>query len=101
MATDDGVVTETDDTPTDSEVVETGATAARELVLSRFETDEVRDLDVTVAFEDGVLEVDVYLDVPEPGTRDPDRVADDAALAARRAVDRLFEGDTDADTDGA
>jgi hypothetical protein len=54
----------------------------------------VRDVDVTVTFEDGILEVDVYLDVPDPGIRDPDQVADDAAVAARRAVDRLFaDGD--------
>ncbi len=94
-ATDDGPVAErsdpTDTAPDDETVVETGAAAARDLVFSRFDTDEVRDLDVTVRFEDDVLEVDVYLDVPDPGVRDPEQVADDAALAARQAVDRLFE----------
>lgn len=79
------------DTPDDETVVETGAAAARDLVFSRFDTDEVRDVDVMVRFENDVLEVDVYLDVPDPGVRDPELVADDAALAARRAVDRLFE----------
>jgi len=84
---DDG----SDAVPDDETVVETGAAAARDLVFSRFDTDEVRDLDVTVRFEDRVLAVDVYLDVPDPGVRDPEQVADDAALAARQAVDRLFE----------
>ena len=89
------MTTDSGDGPTDGDIVEAGATAAREFVLSRFDTDEIRDLDVTVTFEDGVLEVDVYLDVPDPGSRDPGQVADDAALTARRAVDRLFE-----ETDG-
>lgn len=95
-ATDHGSVDERSDdhaagAPDDETVVETGAAAARDLVFSRFDTGEVRDIDVTVRFEDDVLEVDVYLDVPEPGVRDPEQVADDAALAARQAVDRLFE----------
>jgi hypothetical protein len=42
---------------------------------------------VTVSYEDGVLEVDVYLDA-EGGN--PEQVADDAALAARGAVDDLL-----------
>jgi hypothetical protein len=78
-----------DGTPTDEEVVQTAARAAEDVVFSRFDVDEVDDLDVTVTFEDAVLEVDVYLDAE--GTSDPDRVADDAALAARGAVDDLFE----------
>ncbi len=76
--------------PDDRAVVETGAAAARDVVFSRFDNSEVRDVDVTVTFEDEILEVDVYLDVPDPGVRDPEQVADDAAVAARRAVDRLF-----------
>lgn len=80
--------------PDESTVVRTAAEAAEGLVFSRFRKSAVRDIDVTVSFEDGVLEVDVYLNVPDPGDRDPDpdRVADDAALAARSAVDELFEG---------
>jgi hypothetical protein len=74
----------------DRRVVETAAETARELVFSRFDTPAVEDLDVTVTFEDGILEIDVYLDVPEPGLADPEQVADDAALAARRAVDELI-----------
>jgi len=79
----------------DDEVVRTAAEAAEEVVFSRFSRSDVEDLDVTVTFEDGILEVDVYLNVPDPGLKDPDRVADDAALAAQSAVDELFaeEGD--------
>jgi len=79
------------DGPTDEEVVETASDAAEGVVFSRYKQSRLRDLDVTVRFEDGVLEVDVYLDPPE-GTdaEEADRVADDAALAARGAVDRLF-----------
>jgi len=76
--------------PTDEEVVETAADAAEGLVFSRYKQSEVTDLDVTVTFEDGVLEVDVYLNAPSD-TRDPERIADDAALAARSAVDDLFD----------
>jgi hypothetical protein len=75
--------------PTDDEVVQTAARAAEDVVFSRFDTSDVSDLDVTVTFEGGVLEVDVYLNAPD-GRADADRVADDAALAARAAVDDLF-----------
>jgi hypothetical protein len=75
--------------PTDEEVVETASEAAQGLVFSRYAKSDVRDLDVTVTFDDGVLEVDVYLDAPDDP--DPERVADDAALAARAAVDELFD----------
>jgi hypothetical protein len=54
----------------------------------------VRDVDVTVTFEDGVLEVDVYLNAPDDETAE--RVADEAARAARDAVDDLFAAE-DAD----
>lgn len=75
--------------PTDEEIVQTASDAAEGLIFSRYKQSNVRDCDVTVSFEDGVLEVDVYLNAPE-GAADPDRVADDAALAAREAVDELF-----------
>ncbi|WP_255152553.1 DUF3194 domain-containing protein [Halorarius halobius] len=78
--------------PTDEEVVQTAAEAAEGLVLSRYKQSEVRDLDVTVTFDDGVLEVDVYLNAPE-GDADEEQVAEDAALAARSAVDDLFDED--------
>ncbi|PSP50034.1 DUF3194 domain-containing protein [Halobacteriales archaeon QH_1_68_42] len=73
----------------DERVVETAAEAARDVVFSRFDRSTVEDIDVTVTFEDGILEVDVYLNAPEG--RNAERVADDAALAARAAVDDLLE----------
>jgi fructose 1,6-bisphosphatase len=75
--------------PTDEEVVETAAKAAEGLVFSRLQNSAVDDLDITVSFEDGVLEVDVYLNAPEADA-DLDTVADDAALTAQGAVDDLF-----------
>ena len=75
--------------PSDETVVETAADAAEDVIFSRYKQSVVRDFDVTVTFEEGVLEVDVYLNAPEDD-RDPEQVADDAALAARRAVDELF-----------
>ena len=75
--------------PSDDEVVQTAAEAAEGLILSRLSNSAVKDLDVTVSFEDGVLEVDVYLNAPDD-RHDPEQVADDAALAARAAVDDLF-----------
>ena len=82
-------MTATDD-PSDEEVVQTAAEAAREVIFSRYSRSEVDDVDVTVTFEDGLLEVDVYVDAPE-GRADPERVADDAALAARSAADDLLD----------
>ena len=76
--------------PTDDEVVETAADAAEDVVFSRIPVGELEDVDVTVTFEEGVLEVDVYVNAPK-STVDETRVADDAALAARAAVDALFE----------
>ncbi|WP_257298741.1 DUF3194 domain-containing protein [Haloarchaeobius sp. FL176] len=76
--------------PTDEEVVQVAAEAAEGLVRSRFKQSNVRDLDVTVTFEDGVLDVDVYLNAPE-GDADAEAVADEAARAAQSAVDELFE----------
>lgn len=75
--------------PTDEEVVETAAEAAEGLVFSRLKTSDVEDLDVTVTFEEGVLDVDVYVNAPEADA-DVEQVADDAALAAQAAVDDLF-----------
>lgn len=81
------------DEPTDEEVVQTASDAAEGYVFSQYKQSAVRDLDVTVTFEDGVLEVDVYLNAPggpDEDDPDPERVADDAALVARDAVDELF-----------
>ncbi|MDR5671731.1 Uncharacterized protein AArcCO_1929 [Halalkaliarchaeum sp. AArc-CO] len=76
--------------PTDAEVVETAAEAAEEVVFENYRQSEVVDLDVTVTFEDGVLEVDVYLNVPDDADPDPEAVVDEAARAAQDAVDELF-----------
>ncbi|WP_158854902.1 DUF3194 domain-containing protein [Halorhabdus sp. CUG00001] len=70
-------------------VVETAAEAAETVVFSRLDRSNIEDVDITVSFEDGRLEVDVYLDAPD-GQADPETVVDDAALAARGAVDELF-----------
>lgn len=78
------------DTPSDETVVETAAAAAEKVVFSRLDQSTVADLDVTVTFEDQILEVDVYLNAPE-ARADSETVADDAALAARSAVDDLLE----------
>ena len=77
------------DEPSDEKVVEAASDAAEGLVLSRYKQSNVRDLDVTARFEDGRLEVDVYLDAPEDP--DPAVVASEAVEAAEAAVDDLFE----------
>ncbi|PGF14999.1 DUF3194 domain-containing protein [Natrinema sp. CBA1119] len=80
------------DEPSDETLVQTAADAAEGVIFSQYKQSDVRDYDVTVVFEDGVLEVDVYLNAPEDEDEaDPEQVADDAALAARHAVDELFE----------
>lgn len=73
----------------DAAVAETAATAAESVVFSRYDRTEIEDLDVTVQFAEGQLDVDVYLNVPgdEAGAQ---RAAEDAALAARGAVDDLL-----------
>ena len=83
-------MTSSDDQPDDNDVVEAAATAAEEVVFSHYSRSEVRDLDVSVTFEDEQLDVDVYLDTPDD-TVDVEQVAEDAVLAARDAVDELLE----------
>jgi hypothetical protein len=74
--------------PTDEEVVQVASEAAEGVVFSRYKRSAVADLDVTVGFEDGILDVDVYLNAPpEP---DPEEVTEEAVLAAESAVDELF-----------
>ncbi|MFW5963577.1 MAG: DUF3194 domain-containing protein [Natronomonas sp.] len=75
--------------PSDEEVVEAASDAAEGVVLSRYKQSEVTDLDVTVRFEEGILEVDVYLNAPEEP--DPEDVVQEAIEAAEDAVDELFE----------
>ncbi|MCY4732033.1 DUF3194 domain-containing protein [Natronomonas gomsonensis] len=75
--------------PSDEAVVEAASDAAEGVVLSRYKQSAVTDLDVTVRFEEGVLEVDVYLNAPEEP--DPEDVVQEAIEAAEAAVDELFE----------
>lgn len=82
-------MTPSSEEPTDEEVVQVAAEAAEDVIFSRYKQSAVTDLDVTVTFEDGILDVDVYLNVPD-SVDDADDVADDAALAAQNAVDDLF-----------
>lgn len=76
--------------PADEEVVRTAAEAAEGLIFSRYRRSEVDDLDVTVRFEEGILEVDVYLNVEDDAA---DEVAEEAVSAAESAVDELFAED--------
>jgi len=77
------------DEPMDDEVVRAAAEAAEGVVFAHYDQSAVTDLDVTVAFEAGVLDVDVYLNAPDDP--DPDVVAREAAETAGEAVDELFE----------
>jgi hypothetical protein len=80
--------------PSDEEAARTAAEAAEGLVFSRYSRSDVDDLDVTVSFEEGVLDVDVYLNVGDGnGDEKAERVAEDAVRAAEAAVDDLFYGD--------
>lgn len=85
-STEDGGVT---DEPDADEVVDVASTAAENVVLSRFAKSDLGDFDVTVTFDNGMLEVDVYVRA-EDERADEDQVAEDAALAAQSAVDDLF-----------
>jgi hypothetical protein len=78
--------------PDDETVVQTAAEAAEGVVFAHYRQSDVRDLDVTVTFEEGVLDVDVYLNAPDDEA-DPEAVADEAARTARDAVDELFADD--------
>lgn len=76
--------------PTDEEVVTTAAEAAEGVILSRYKQSDVRDFDVAVTFEDGLLDVDVYLNVPDSVGPPAEEVVEEAAAAAGDAVDELF-----------
>ncbi|SMO76405.1 DUF3194 domain-containing protein [Halorubrum cibi] len=81
----------TSDGPTDEEVVRTAAEAAEGVVFKHYDQSAVTDLDVTVTFEKGVLDVDVYLNAPDgDDDSDPEAVAEAATEAAGDAVDELF-----------
>ena len=76
--------------PDEETVVTTAAEAAEGLILSRFANSAITDLDITVTFEDGVLDLDVYLNTVDDADADPEEVADEAIDAAEDAVDELF-----------
>ena len=78
------------DEPTDAEVVETASAAAEGIVLDHYKQSELTDLDITVTFEEGVLDVDVYINPPADAEADAEAVADEAARTAQDAVDELF-----------
>jgi hypothetical protein len=81
--------------PTDEEVVQTAAEAAEGVIFAHYKQSELTDFDVTVTFEEGVLDVDVYVNAPDDAETDADEVADEAARAAGEAVDELFAADDD------
>jgi hypothetical protein len=89
--------------PTDEEIVETASEAAEGFVLSQYKQSRITDLDVTVRFTEGTLDVDVYLNAPaEPADPDPERVVEQAVEAATDAVDELFAAsDSGASESGA
>ena len=76
--------------PSDDEVVRTAAEAAEGIVFKHYDQSAVTDLDVTVTFEDGVLDVDVYLNAPADAEPDREAVAQEAVETAGEAVDELF-----------
>ncbi|SDE96202.1 Protein of unknown function [Halorubrum xinjiangense] len=76
--------------PSDEEVVRTAAEAAEGIVFKHYDQSTVTDLDVTVTFEEGVLDVDVYLNAPDDAEPDREAVAQEAVETAGEAVDELF-----------
>ncbi|EMA46713.1 DUF3194 domain-containing protein [Halococcus saccharolyticus] len=76
--------------PTDDEVVATASEAAEGMIFSRYKRSAVRDLDITVGFEDGILDIDIYLNPPDDADPDPEAVVEEAIQAAESAVDELF-----------
>jgi len=73
--------------PTDDEVVQTAAEAAENVIFSRLGVSEVEDYDVTVTFEGGVLDVDVYVNAPD-SSADERRLADDGTRPTRGSSKR-------------
>ncbi|MBS3761264.1 DUF3194 domain-containing protein [Halodesulfurarchaeum sp.] len=73
-------------------VVETASNAAHGYVFSRLANSTVEDIDVTVTFEDEVLDVEVSIFAPEADA-DLEHIAQDAARVAGEAVDDLFDAE--------
>lgn len=74
----------------DSDVVHAAVDAAEDVIFSRIDRRNIEDMDVTVSFVRGQLDVDVYLNAPDSRV-ETHQVAKDATLAAGRAVDSLLE----------
>lgn len=72
------------------DVVEEATTAAEDVIFTRCEAAALEDVDVTVQYTDGELAIDIYLDGQRDGLQ---QVVDDAALAARRAAERVIDED--------
>ncbi|WP_144902046.1 DUF3194 domain-containing protein [Halobellus captivus] len=79
--------------PTDEKVVQTAAEAAEGVIFAHYKQSALKDFDVTVTFEEGVLDVDVYVNAPDDADANAEDVADEAARAAGDAVDELFADD--------
>lgn len=78
-------------------VVNTGVSAAESVIFSRYSRGEVKDLDISIRFEDMEVSIDIYLSIPS--AEDEDAVAHDAALAAQHAIDAAVDdSDRDAST---
>lgn len=76
----------------EEEIVDHAAAAAADHIFSYYDRSDVVDLDVSVTFEDAQLTVDVLFETAASVETDEERerrIADDAALAATEAVDRL------------
>ena len=56
--------------PSDETVVQTAAEAAEGVILAHYRQSELTDFDVTVTFEEGVLDVDVYVNAPDDADED-------------------------------
>lgn len=77
----------TDTLPDD--VIDDAAAAAEGVVFDAFRRSEVTDLDVTIRFEDGILEVDVYINADDES--EAEVVAEEAVAAATSVVDAHFD----------
>ncbi|MFW6384165.1 MAG: DUF3194 domain-containing protein [Halodesulfurarchaeum sp.] len=78
--------------PDPETVVETASQAVHGYIFSRLSKSDVEDLDVTVSFEERVLEVDVSIVAPATDA-DLDQIVEDASRIAGEAVEDLLETD--------
>jgi hypothetical protein len=86
--------------PTDEEVVQTAAEAAEGVILSHYRQSELTDFDVTVTFEEGVLDVDVYVNAPEGGDEaDEGDETGDVEADSDAAPDEADDAEADSNPD--